>query len=121
MVLFMTAHEDDSLALRELRGVMHFILLEAGECCEKLKACQPELNWSKGTFNSLPLSEFLLCSSTPEASIASAKSTQHVEWVESLPTIKNMTEVWGAIIMHMTDWSGCNIGTIIDMLHDRDL
>ena len=91
-------------------GALHFILLDAGECGEKLRACLPELNWSKGTtFCGLPLSEFLvlLCA----GSITSAESTQN-QWLESVPTIKNMTEVWGAIIMHVTDWSRCNLGTM---------
>ena len=102
-MLWFAGAEGDTQASMELRGVMHLILLEAGECGERLKACQPELNWSRGTFCTLPLSEFLLF--LYAGSIASAESTRH-EWVESVPTIKNMTEVWGAIIMHMSTCQG---------------
>ena len=79
---------------------MHYVMLETGESGERLKACQPELNWSKGSFYILPLSEFLLF--LYAGCIASAECTRF-EWMESVPTIKNTTEVWSAIIMHMMD------------------
>ena len=57
----------------------------------------------------LPLSEILLfiCS----GAVASAESTD-IEWGGAVPTLKNLTEIWGGITVHMTDWSRCNMGTL---------
>ena len=59
---------------------MHYVMLETGEGGERLKACQPELNWSKGSFYILPLSKFLLFFYA--GGVASTKCTRF-EWIDS--------------------------------------
>ena len=109
MVGFYRMPEEDTKETKEARGKQHYVMFEADECGEQLRACQPELNWLRLPNAVLPFSELLLF--VYSGAVASAEATD-IEWAQAAPTIKNVTEVWGAITMHMHDWTRCNMGTL---------
>ena len=107
MVGFYKMPEEDTPETKEARGKEHYVMFEADECGEQLRLCLPKLNWLRLPNAVLLYNEFLLF--VGYGVIASAEATE-IEWGLAAPTINNITEVWGAITMHMHDWSRCNHG-----------
>ena len=100
------------------RGKQHLVILDTDECGDLLRTSQPELDWENTTWPVLPYQELLVfvCA----GAVASAEATD-IEWAQAAPTLKNVTEIWASIIMHMTDWSRCTIGTLCQRINKATL
>ena len=91
--------EDDNEESYRARGKEHLVILGSDEGGEDLRNAQPELDWLDSSWPILSYQEFLLVA---PGAVSAAEATDIV-WVTAAPTLKNITEIWANIIMHMTD------------------
>ena len=94
---------DDTDESYRARGKQHLVILDSDEGGEDLRNAQPELDWLDTTWPGLPYQEFLLVALSGAVSAAEATD---IVWVTAAPTLKNITEIWANIIMHMTAGQG---------------